>query len=65
MTVARENLLVTAGASQGLDLLCTLLSKAGDTIIVEEPCYYLALQIFREHKLNIISIPMDQEGISI
>ena len=48
MQVDLDNLLITAGASQGLDLICTLFTKPGDTIFVEEPSYFLALRIFAD-----------------
>jgi DNA-binding transcriptional MocR family regulator len=60
-----ENLFVTGGASQGLDLICTLFSRPGDTIFVEEPSYFLALRIFADHGLNIVSLPMDDQGLVI
>lgn len=58
-----ENLFVTGGASQGLDLICTLFSRPGDTIFVEEPSYFLALRIFADHGLNVVSLPMDDQGL--
>jgi len=58
-----ENLFVTAGASQGLDLICTLFSRPGDTIFVEEPSYFLALRIFADHGLKVVSLPMDDQGL--
>jgi 2-aminoadipate transaminase len=60
-----DALLVTAGVSQALDLICTLLTRPGDTIIVEEPSYFLALRIFRDHHLNIVGTPMDENGLVI
>jgi len=60
-----EHLFVTAGASQGLDLICTVFAKTGDTIFVEEPSYFLALRIFADHHLNIVSIPTDAEGLDV
>jgi DNA-binding transcriptional MocR family regulator len=63
--VDKGDLFVTAGASQGLDLLCTLLTRSGDTIFVEEPTYFLALLIFRDHGLNVVSIPTDHEGLRV
>lgn len=60
-----ENLFVTGGASQGLDLICTLFSRPGDTIFVEEPSYFLALRIFADHGLNIVSLPMDDLGLIV
>jgi len=60
-----EHLFVTAGASQGLDLICTVFTKTGDTIFVEEPSYFLALRIFADHHLNIVSIPTDEDGLDV
>jgi len=63
--VDADDLFVTAGASQGIDLICTLFTKPGDTIFVEEPSYFLALNIFRDHGLNIIGLPMDEDGLVV
>jgi DNA-binding transcriptional MocR family regulator len=63
--VDADRLLVTSGASTGLDLLCTLFARAGDTIFVEEPSYFLALRIFADHHLSIVGIPMDEDGLII
>lgn len=63
--VEAEQLFITAGASVGLDLLCTLFARPGDTIFVEEPSYFLALRIFADHHLNIIGLPMDADGLIV
>ena len=60
-----RSLFTTGGASQGLDLICTLFSRPGDTIFVEEPSYFLALRIFTDHGLNVVSLPMDDQGLII
>ncbi|MBT8369924.1 MAG: PLP-dependent aminotransferase family protein [Deltaproteobacteria bacterium] len=65
MRVDLDDLLITAGASQGLDLICTLFTKPGDTILVEEPSYFLALRIFADHGLNVVGLPMDEKGLII
>ena len=57
-----ESLFVTAGNSQAIDLVSTVFAKPGDTVFVEEPSYFLAFQIFRDHDLNIVGIPMDDDG---
>lgn len=64
-SVNPDLLFVTSGASSALDLLCTLYSQPGDVIFVEEPSYFLALRIFRDHGLNVIPIPMDEDGIRL
>jgi DNA-binding transcriptional MocR family regulator len=63
--VDADSLFLTGGSSQALDLICSHLSKPGDTIIVEEPCYFLAFQIFADHGLNIVGVPMDDDGLDI
>ena len=59
---AADSLFVTGGNSQALDFICSHLSKPGDTVIVEEPCYFLAYQIFADHGLKIVSVPIDDDG---
>ena len=63
--VNANDLLITASASQAIDLICTRFTKPGDTIFVEEPTYFLALLIFRDHGLNVVGIPMDASGLRI
>lgn len=49
-----ELLFATNGISGGLGLLCSLLAGRGDTVIVENPSYFLALSIFRSVRLNLV-----------
>ena len=63
--VESEELFVTGGNSQALDLVSSVFAKPGDTVFVEEPSYFLAFKIFRDHDLNIVSIPMDEDGLLI
>ncbi len=63
LPVTPECLYVTAGASQALDMLCTLLTQAGDVIYVEEPTYYLVSKIFNDHHLRMVGVPTDAHGI--
>lgn len=60
-----ESLFITSGISGGLDLICTLLTKPGDTIFVEEPSYFLALKIFADHGLKVASIRTDEHGLVV
>jgi 2-aminoadipate transaminase len=60
-----EQLIVTGGNSQGLDLASLVFAKPGDTVFVEEPSYFLAFQIFQDHGLNIVGIPIDEGGLCI
>ncbi|MCD4678583.1 MAG: PLP-dependent aminotransferase family protein [Desulfobacula sp.] len=58
-----KQLLITNGNSQALDFICTLFAHPGDTVLVEEPSYFLALKIFADHKLNLVGIPVDDNGL--
>lgn len=58
-------IVITAGASQALDLLCTLCTTPGDIVLVESPTYHLAVRILRDHPLELIGIPADDQGIDI
>ncbi len=58
-------LFVTAGASSALDLICTLYTRPGDIIFVEEPSYFLALRIFEDHGLRAVPISMDDDGLRL
>ena len=58
-------LLVTCGVSFGLDLVCSLFTRPGDTIFVEEPSYFLALRIFADHGLRMVPVPTDADGLVV
>jgi DNA-binding transcriptional MocR family regulator len=59
------HLFVTNGISNALDLLCTLFTRPGDTIFVEEPSYFLALRVFADHGLKVVSIDTDEDGLVV
>ncbi|MCG8617468.1 MAG: PLP-dependent aminotransferase family protein [Desulfobacterales bacterium] len=61
--VRPEQLMTTTGNSQALDLLCTLLTRPGDTVLVEASTYFLALRIFEDYGLNLVTVPTDEKGL--
>ncbi|MGD2271300.1 MAG: PLP-dependent aminotransferase family protein [Desulfobacterales bacterium] len=63
--VGVDQLFVTAGATQGLNMICTYFTRPGDTIFVEEPSYFLALHLFADCHLNVVSLPVDTDGLII
>ena len=63
--VGRENVLITAGASQAIDLVCTAMLNPGDTIISEEPTWMGAVRMFGAHQANVVGVPLDNEGMKI
>jgi 2-aminoadipate transaminase len=63
LPVAPETLFISNGVSNALDLICTLFTRSGDMIFVEEPSYFLALRIFADHGLQVVSIATDDDGL--
>ena len=63
--VSADSLFLSCGNSQALDFICALFTRPGDTVIVEEPSYFLAFRIFMDHGLNIVSVPVDEDGLDI
>ncbi len=57
--------MLTGGISQGLDFVCGRLAKAGDVVFVEEPSYPYSFQIFRDHGLEIVGVPVDAAGMDV
>ncbi len=60
-----EEILVVNGSQQGIDLVTRLLVGRGDTVIVEDPTYHGALNVFRALGARIVGVPVDQDGIDV
>lgn len=60
-----EDLFITNGVTDGLKMLLSLLAKTGSTVYVEEPTYFLALNIVRDLKLNVESVKIQSDGIDV
>jgi 2-aminoadipate transaminase len=60
-----DNIIITSGSQQGLDLVSKALLDPGDIVIVELPSYLAALNVFRSYGAEMIGIPMDNEGMQM
>jgi 2-aminoadipate transaminase len=58
-----ENVLITSGSQQALDLIGKLLVNPGDRILVEAPTYLGALQAFSVYGADYVSVPCDDDGL--
>ena len=63
--VAPENLIVTTGSQQALDLLGKTLISPGDKVIVEGPTFLATIQCFRLYGADLVSAPIDGHGVQI
>ncbi len=60
-----EDIIITVGSQEALDIVGRLFINPGDYIITESPTYLAALQAFRIYGPKLIGIPMDNEGIRV
>ncbi len=62
--ITPENVLITSGSQQALDLLGKILIDPGDRILVESPTYLAAIQAWNAYGAEFISVPMDDDGMN-
>ncbi len=58
-----ENVLLTSGSQQALDLIGKLLINTGDRVLVEAPSYLGALQAFNVYGAQYVPVPVDHDGL--
>lgn len=63
--VSPKEIAVTGGNSDALDQICTLETEPGDVVLVEDYTYHLAARIMRDHRLELVPIATDAEGIRV
>lgn len=63
--VTPENVLVTSGSQQALDLIARLFLNPGDRILTEEPTYLGAIQAFRAEQGEFLPVPIDDDGLVV
>jgi len=55
--------LVLSGSQQGLDLTARTFLDPGDTVVVEQPSFFGALQVFRAARARLVGVPVDEHGM--
>ena len=65
ITITPDNVLVTSGSQQALDVLGKVFLNPGDRILVEAPTHVGALQAWQSYQAEYVSVPVDAEGIHI
>jgi 2-aminoadipate transaminase len=65
LAVSRDDVLITSGSLQGLDLVNDLLLAPGDTVLVEELSYGGAISRVKAKGVQAIPLPLDEGGIRI
>ena len=63
--VSPDQIVLTESGTQAIDLLCRFLLEPGDTVLVDDPCYFNFHALLRAHRANIVSVPYTPTGPDI
>ncbi|QDW64460.1 PLP-dependent aminotransferase family protein [Oerskovia sp. KBS0722] len=58
-----DDVVVTTGSQQALDLVTRIFIDPGDVIVAEAPSYVGALGVFRSYQADIVHVPLDEHGL--
>jgi len=63
ISISPDNILITSGSQQALDMIGKVFINPGDRILVEEPTYLGALQAWNAYGAEYVTVPMDEDGM--
>ena len=63
VTVTADNILITSGSQQALDLIGKVFINQGDHVLVESPTYLAALQAWNAYQAQYTAVPIDDDGM--
>lgn len=62
---AADDIIVTNGTQQALDVLARVLLAPGDGIAIEDPCYGPPVRLFKALGLRVVGVPVDRHGLVV
>jgi len=57
-----DRIMLTESGTQALDLVCRFLVEPGDTVLVDDPCYFNFHALLRAHRVRVVSVPYTPVG---
>ncbi len=63
--VSSEQILLSHGASHAFDLILRSLCQAGDTVLLEDPCYSNLISLVRQHGCKILGVKRGENGLDL
>jgi DNA-binding transcriptional MocR family regulator len=57
-----DQIMLSASGTQAIDLVCRLLIEPGDTVLVDDPCYFNFHALLRAHRARIVGVPYGANG---
>ncbi len=62
LETAPEQIMLTGSGTQAIDLICRFLLRPGDTVVVDDPCYFNFQALLRAHQVRIVGVPYTPSG---
>ncbi len=63
--VSADQVILTESGTQAIDLICRFLIEPGDTVLVDDPCYFNFHALLRAHRAKVVSAPYTATGPDI
>ena len=60
-----DNIVITTGSQEALDLIGKLLINPGDRVLTENPTYLGAIQAFNAYQAQYVTVPIDDDGLQV
>lgn len=57
-----EQVLLTESGTQAIDLVCRFLLEPGDTVLVDDPCYFNFHALLKAHRVHVVGVPYTPQG---
>ncbi len=65
LKITAENILVTRSVEMNLFIISSILLQPHDYVVVPDPGYFAANMAFRKHTKNVLTVPVDEDGLNI
>jgi len=65
LSISPENIIITNGAQQGIDLIGKTFLNSGDEVLIEKPGYLGAIQALSLYNITFIPVPVDEGGMDV
>ncbi|PCJ91197.1 MAG: GntR family transcriptional regulator [Hyphomicrobiales bacterium] len=62
ITASPDQVILMQSGTQTIDLLCRFLIEPGDTVLVDDPCYFNFHALLKAHRVNVVSVPYTPHG---
>lgn len=62
ISAAPDQIMLTESGTQAIDLICRFLLEPGDTVLVDDPCYFNFHALLKAHRANVVGVPYTPNG---